>query len=448
MQGRSLLIALTALLAACGARTGLLVNERDGDADIPVADADTFPDADDADIEPDVNPPGCWVPLAPGEIRARLSHVIGRVAVDREGTIYAPMAEFGGVDLGAIDACGELLWQEVALPESGESGQPQAHLYRRDEVMLSATWGGLANMGMVRFSRDGERLPDFPLDGNISNLVGVPSDYGPVLRSYDGDDEVTYLSRLTPEVEDRVAIYGMPDSPEAGLVWRDECAIFARQITCFDVAFDLDTLEERWRYDPRIVDGTLRHVIPPALFGNDSFATIMYGISTYQLVLRSTVTGEQLWRETLVRSESGQEGLLTGAPIVSNGGRLISYINSGTSGTLRAHREDGSELWSLRADATERQFFYYATHVAGDDGLIYLAIGPTVYAVDEEDGSIRWQRDDLGAFHGRSVTLSPTGDLVLLNDNRELLIIATSASGPARSSWPAPGGGPRNDNAS
>jgi len=440
-------------IAACGARTGLLVDDGGAQTEdvAPEPDSDRPDDADvppdDADVPPDATPPDCGEPLSPSEVRARFAGVFGRVAIDPDGIIYAPVRGMYGLDLAAIDPCGELLWQAEALPDSSERGRPQAHLYRDDEVLLAAASFPTTGNGFARFRRDGDRLPDFPFDSRIGNLVGVSDDYGPVLRAHDFDDGITYLSRLSPEAEDRVGIYGMPGGPDAALVWPDECAIFGRLITCFDIAFDLDSLEQLWRRDERIVDGTLRHVTPPAAMSGGRFATIIYGINTYNLVVRSTDDGGDVWEESLVRSTVGQVGLLAGGPVISQSGRVITYLNSGDSGSLRAHEPDGALAWSHGADAILREFNFYATHAAGVAGLIYLAVGSSVRAVREDDGSISWSRDDLGEFHGRCVTLSPNSDLVVLTDDDELLIIATASGGPARSRWPAPGGGPRNANA-
>lgn len=400
---------------------------------MPPSDADQPLDA-----IPDATPPDCGAALDPGEVRATIPGIAGYVAIDEEGVIYTPINGDGSWDLAAIDPCGELLWQVSGL-ETGFGGTPpQAHLYRNDEVILSGS------VGFARFLRDdGERLADFPISGSVSNLVGIVDEYGPVFRSY--EDEILYLSRVSPDGEDRVAILGMPESPEVAFVWPEECSIFGNQINCFDVAFDLDTLEEDWRQTERIIDGTLRNVIFPARVGRDRFATLLFGVSTYELVVRNIADGTRAWRETLVNSDRGQVGLFYGAPVVAQSRRIITYLHAGGSGFLRAHEPDGPQVWSFGADANLQEFNRHATHTAGAAGIIYLAAGSSVRAVeDRQEVTELWARHDLGEFHGISITLSPNSDLVVVNDLRELMIIATQSGGPATTGWPSLGGGPRN----
>src|SRR5690606_35480594 len=134
---------------------------------------------------------------------------------------------------------------------------------------------------------------------------------------------------------------------------------------------------------------------------------VEYGISTYRLRVRETRTGAERALVTLARSTRGQSNLLVGPPVLTEGGLVVLYLSTHRDdgeapGQLEAFTRDGAPAWSFAAPRTRRREDPYdgiysgeATHVAGR-GAIYLAVGASVYAIDDRDGALLWQLEGLG----------------------------------------------------
>ena len=236
-------------------------------------------------------------------------------------------------------------------------------------------------------------------------------------------------------------------------VYQDECLVAAGTMACWDVAYALDDLSNRWLNDrPQLVDGTFRNVLPPASDGERIFG-LVFGISTYDVAALDLRTGEQAWRSAVARSTAGQVELIVGGPIFV-GGRLVIYLSvhreSGPDGQLEAFGRNGERVWSYAAPRTRtpREVFdTLATHVAGEAGLVYLATGETLHAVNVETGEARWTAPLGVGVNEPQLNISPLGDLAVRTDQGDVLVVATESRGPARSAWPVPLHDPMGTNA-
>ncbi|MEI8257367.1 MAG: PQQ-binding-like beta-propeller repeat protein, partial [Deltaproteobacteria bacterium] len=199
----------------------------------------------------------------------------------------------------------------------------------------------------------------------------------------------------------------------------------------------------RWMRGTEVIDGTFRHALPIAPDG-DRFYALLFGVRTYVLVARSTADGSELWRVQLTSSSRGQTNMLAGAPVRTQGGLVVAYLNAGDvpeGGALMAFRRDGSPVWRVAARASQQQFFDHATHIAASDGTVYLAVGSQLLAVREGDGQDRWRVTLPGAANTAAPMLSPTGDLALHSDDNRLLVYVTDSHELATSGWPGALGG-------
>ena len=440
MQVRTLVTALALCgclgmeLGACGARSGLEVGP--GPADAGPADAPP------ADAGP-VIPPDCGETVPVGAIRARAAEIDARPAVGDDRNLYTARRIGETWEAVSLDPCLRERWSTpIAL---GDSLPRRMHVSVDD---LGDVWIVADNtLEQWRFSPDGAPLPALPpLDRRRDTWVGLEDGRGPVYSVFRSVEE-KWLVRA-----DRTGVVEeVPLPTPSSFVWADECAIFDGAATCFSIAFDRAPLRVRWQTDrPDLLDGTLRHITPPATDGRRMWA-VMYGISTYDLVAIDVATGARAVRVPLMRTGSGQTELLLGPAVVAEDGTVIVYRHgSGVSGALSAHAPDGSERWTYPAPRARRSgpaggalFDHEATHLVGRGGIVYLAMGDAVHAVRLEDASTVWRLDGLTDVNEPGVNLGPGGDLYVLDAERTLYAIATGSPGLAASPWPIPGGGHR-----
>lgn len=234
-------------------------------------------------------------------------------------------------------------------------------------------------------------------------------------------------------------------------VWDGECAIFDRRPTCVSIAFDRAPLSVRWLDDaPRLIDGTLRNVVPPATDGRRLW-TIEYGISTYDLIARDLASGVVAVRAPLMRTTRGQFELILGSPVVAEDGTVLVYRHgSGVGGAFVAHAPDGTPRWSRPAARTRgfgpadgAIFDHDAMLGVGRGGIVYGAVGSSVVALRVADGDPVWELAAFTDLNAPAMNLSPNGDLYVVDAEGVLYAIATSSSGLASSPWPIVGGGHR-----
>ena len=430
---------LAVWVSACGARTGLEVAP---DAATSATDSSVALDAGPPDAGP-VIPPVCGEAVAVGEIRARASEIDARPAVGDDRNLYTARRDGDAWLAVSLDPCLRERW---STPIALEGRAPRLMHVAVDD--LGDVWVVADNtLEQWRFSSTGEPLTALPpMDLRRDTWVGLEDGAGPVYSVFRSAEEKRLVrADRSGEIEQ----LGLPTP--SSFVWNDECAVFAGSPTCFSIAFDRAPLRVRWQVDrPTLVDGTLRHVTPPATDGTRMWA-VMFGISTYDLVAIDLATGARAVRVPLMRTSSGQSELLLGPAVVAEDGTVIVYRHgSGVPGALSAHGADGIERWSYPAARARRSgssggaiFDHDATHLIGRGGLVYLAMGDTVHAVRIADGSSAWRLDGLTDVNEPAVNLSPNGDLYVLDAERTLYAIATDSAGLAPSPWPIPGGGHR-----
>jgi outer membrane protein assembly factor BamB len=114
----------------------------------------------------------------------------------------------------------------------------------------------------------------------------------------------------------------------------------------------------------------------------------VFTIDSAGRVSATSTAGEALWTYSLVPLRDDASQALAGG-LAASDGRL--YVTSGF-GTLTAlDASTGQEIWTQRLQATATG----APTVFGD--LVYLVAGDsTAWAVEADDGRVRWQSDGLG----------------------------------------------------
>lgn len=426
-------VGLFLALAACGARTELAGDTGVGDAG-----------AGDVVAPPSASPPpDCGPRPPPGTERFRVAGVVGRPAIAADGTLFAPFATpAGGRGVVAVDACGRERWRVVAIEPAprGSVRGGAVRLTDGGDVLLTDLVGDVAARGIWRLDRDGNRRAPYAVEGFLARFVAVPVGQGPLLVTQEG----TAPGRL-----DAYDLEGRRVLREEAWSNVNECAVRGRVVACLDRAFDLARRRLLWSQREEILDGTLRHPLPPAVDG-DRIYVAMFGLSSYLLVAREVATGRELWRTALARSTRGQVDLLMGGPVVGRGGTIYVYLNvhrsDGGTGRLMAVRPDGRIAWSFAAAATRTDYQRFATHALGDAGVIYLGVGTRLRAIDE-DGRARWEREFREGVNASAPVVSVTGDLAVHTDDDQLVVVATESHGPAATAWPVVNGDLRNANA-
>ena len=105
-------------------------------------------------------------------------------------------------------------------------------------------------------------------------------------------------------------------------------------------------------------------------------------------VSATSTAGQPLWSFSLVPLRDDQSDALAGG-LAYNNGRL--YVTSGFGVLMAVDAATGAEIWTQRLQTTATG----APTVFG--GLVYVIAGDsTAWAIEEEDGRVRWQQDGLG----------------------------------------------------
>lgn len=440
---RGISVCLTLALAGCGARSGLDVGAPppgDGGLDAGRADAGF-----DAGPPP---PPPCGDALPPGTVRWQVPGVPVGSAFGPDGNVYATvLTDDLAIDLASFDRCtGELRWQRPALAPPERPGvvrRPRVRFTTDGDVLAVNADGYIALYGVWRYGLDGEARPAYAVPGSVVDFYAIPAGRGPLLRTR--RDETSYTTQLGLDG----AVEGEWEPAISPAV---ECVGQGARLLCYGGAYRLPDGAPIWTSSSaEILDGTLRHVVPPAIHGDRLYA-IVYGISTYRLDAIDLRDGSRVFRVPLMRTTAGQSDLRLGRPVIGADGTLYVYANGHRddapyTGALVALDRDGAERWRFVADASVQEFFLHGTHVLGDAGLVYLAIGDGVHAIETRDGTERWSLPTESAVNRPQIALGPGGDLLVHTDDDELLVIATESTGLADAPWPAPAGDVRNANA-
>jgi len=434
-------VLASALVAACGARSGL----REPSTDNGVAlDGAVSSDAPPEDVP--LRPPDCGTPTPVGATRFVLDDVVGHAAIDDAGNVYAPIRIHDGRDQGvgvlSVDACGRERWRVTAVPPRPGASYASAsvRLSTGGDVLLTDVTGPVRDF--FRYDTDGSPRPRYRFSGDYVRTISVPSGRGPLLAAAPEGVAINSLQSLDLAGTQNVGIEHWSNV--------NECAVSGSVIGCLDRAYDLDARSLWWGSDDfEILDGTLRHALPPAL-DRDRLYAAFYGISSYVLEARELRTGRVLFRTMLARSTRGQSDLLMGAPVLGTTGLVYTYLDvhraQGPDGQLEAFRPDGSRAWGFPAPATRQDFTHVATHLVGRAGAIYLAVGGALYAVNE-DGSQRWTLAIPAGANAPELALARDGGLAVHTDDDRLWMVATESAGLAPTPWPATGGDARNGNA-
>lgn len=439
---------LALLTLACGARTGLAHGE-ERDAQVEPREDAGPRDAGPPDAgAPDAGrpePPDCGEAVPVGAVRGSVEDVDARVAVGPDRNLYSVRQVDGGWLAISLDPCLRERW---SAPIEGLRRLPRVMIDARGDLWIL----GQGEPGFWRFSPEGAPLEaPLPIERLLFTWIGVPGDAGPVYAT-SVEVEEKYLHRIDAAGGDRRVRLETPSS----FVYDDECGLFGELAACWNVAYDRRSLEQRWFVSSaRIVDGTFRHVLAPAFDGARMWS-VEYGISTYRLVGVDLATGARAVETTIMRTSSGQTELLLGPPVLTASGDVAVYVHGtreGPRGALELYAPDGARRWAFVAPRARRStpaggavFSGEATHLAGHAGLLYLAMGHAVYAV-EADGTERWRVEGLGDLNEPGVNLSDNGDLYVRDAGGVLTAIATESFGLAASPWPIPGGSARLSNA-
>lgn len=436
-------LALSLALAACGARTGLTAGDALGDAGAERRDGGV-----DAGVDAGPPLPTCPDAVPAGSIRWRAAGVVVGAAFGPDGHVYAPVhAAAGAIELASFDRCtGALRWQRPAMPPPERPGtvrRPRARFTTAGDALLVNADGYVALYGVWRYGLDGEARPAYAIPERMVDFYAVPAGFGPIVRTY--ADEVS-----------RTIVLALDGAPAASwdldVTPASECVAVGERLVCYGAEHRIPFGETVWSSGTaELVDGTFRHVVPPAIDGDRLYA-IVYGVSTYWLDALDRRDGARIFRVPLMRTTRGQTDLRLGRPVVGADGTVYVYANGhregeSFTGALHAFDRDGEERWRFVANASMQEFFLHGTHALGDAGLVYLAIGDAVYAIDARDGGERWALRPGTAFNVAQLALGPSGDLAVRSDGDELFVIATESRGLADGPWPAPEGDGRNANA-
>jgi len=436
-----LLFAIASALSTlgCGSKTQLSIGE--GGGEIP----DAAPrDARDARPPEDTEPPprpSCFDELSPGELRGSIPEIHGRPAYDDEGNLYAPRLDDEDWAVVSYDPCLVQRWS-VDLPGfDGRSRRIRTSVDSDGQVWMKGRFEPM------RVTTSGAPSPVMlEAEGRIWTWVGIPP-AGPVYASVNGTDMPRYLYRTRAGgSSDRVQL-----EEESSYVWDEECLVGGGAALCWNVGYDLDDLDRRYYHDPpRLLDGTLRNITQPA-FDGERIWTQVFGISTYELIATSIFAGRRTVRTPLARTTRGQTDTIISPPVIGVEGEVLVYFSGhreiGPDGQLQAFTPDGEALWSYPANRTRRPgsigIFGTTSSIAiGDANVAYLAVGDAVHAVVVSTGIGRWTSSGLGDVNDPELSISPLGDIAILDAEDTLHIIATESRTVARTPWPVAGGGP------
>lgn len=435
--------ALMALISACGSSTGLDPWERDASSapDVPLRVDAALPDvAVFPDVRPDVTRPDCGGAAPIGQIRAQVSDIDARVAVGQDGMLFTARQEGSDWSALSLNPCLQERWVRPLMMNEERINSIDVSVSDAGDV-----WWAADNIrGEWHYSHDGDPLPDLlPMDQRRGTFVGLADGTGPIFSASFASDD-WWLVRNAGERRDELAL---PSSP---FVWKDECIIIGQGVACYQIAIDASPLSVRWEQTtrPHIVDGTLRNIVPPATDGRRLW-TIEWGIFTYDLVAVDIETGERVVRVPFLRTSNAND-LLLSPPVITESGNILVYRRASiVPGALMSYTAEGEIRWMVPVTPSPDErpsrtvSTNVATHLLGAGGIVYLAMGTSVIALDEEDGSEVWRLEGLGNVNQGAVNLSPNGDLYVRNANGTLYAITTGSRGLANTPWPIPGGNAR-----
>lgn len=435
-------VLLASLCGACGSRTGLDPWERDA-SQAPDARRAEDAESPDVSIRPDAGTdaraPECGAPAAVGQIRARVSDIHARVAIGRDGMLFTARQEGSDWFALSLDPCLQQRWSRP-LPGDGRPAAVDISVSDAGDVW----WAADSIRGEWHFSHDGEPLPGLlPMDQRRGTFVGLAEGTGPIFSAFFASDD-WWLVRNGGGRRDELPL---PNSP---FVWKDECLVVGQGVACYQIAVDGSPLGIRWEQTaaPRIVDGTLRDIVPPATDGRHLW-TIEWGIFTYDLVAVDLESGERVVRVPVLRT-SNQNDLLLGPPVITEDGSIVVYRRASiVPGALVSYSPEGAVRWEVpfMPSPDERPgrpvSTNVATHLVGRGDILYLAMGTSVVAIDAADGGEIWRLEGLGNVNQGALNLSPNGDLYVRNANGALYAITTGSEGLASTPWPIPGGNAR-----
>lgn len=429
-------VSILVLAIACGARTDLEVERS------PLVDAavDAALDAPGFDARPD--PPDCGDSVPVGQVRASVDAIHARVAIGDDDNLYTARRVDDAWLAVSLDPCLEERWATpVALGDRTPRGM-DVSVADDGTVWLI----GQSGLDQWAFSSDGDPRPGLiPMgERRRDTWIGLGAN-GPIYSVFLTTEE----KWLVVTDGDRFEDLRLPTP--SSFVWDGECAVFADAPTCWNIGFRFDPLDRAWLEGrPRLIDGTLRNIVPPAFDGRRMWS-IEYGISTYELVAVDVRDGDRVIREPLMRTSSGQTELLLGSPVIAEDGSVILYRHgSGVPGALEKRSSSGELEWTASAPRVRRGtpaggaiFSNEALHLVGRGGLVYLAVGASVYALELRDGSLVWRIDGLTDLNESAINLHRNGDLYVLDRGETLHAIVTASAGLAPSPWPIPGGNAR-----
>ena len=431
-------------MVACGSRTSPIVPDGSLPFDARVADAVVA-----RDVQPDDVPlvlPDCGVAVGSGGVRFRVRDVVGRTAIDDEGNLYAPTRTANeGRGLVSLDPCGRERWRVTALPGSA-TRQYQggaARLTSGGDVLLTDVTGDATARTIFRYDTDGNLRTPYVIPSPYVRFIGAPVGRGPLVAT----SSTTLANQL-----DAFDLAGRHTLHVDNWSNVNECAITGNILACLDHALDLDTGRVLWGSDNfEIIDGTLRHALPPAIdTERGRIYVAMFGISSYLLVAHDLATGREIFRTTLATSNQGQRGLLMGAPVIDNHGVVYVYVNvssvAGDGGHLYAVTPEGARSSFWAATSTRQDFTHTATHLLGRGGQMYFAVANALERINVAGGG-GWHLSIPEGVNDPELALSTNGNLAVHTDDDQLLVVVTDSPGNLDSPWPAPGGSAHNANA-
>ncbi|MEQ5870455.1 PQQ-binding-like beta-propeller repeat protein [Sagittula sp. NFXS13] len=134
-----------------------------------------------------------------------------------------------------------------------------------------------------------------------------------------------------------------------------------------------DTRRSRLLADPVIADG------------------VIYTMDSHSVVRATSIAGQPLWSVDLTPARenagAGQGGGL------ARGGNAL-FVSSGFGSVVALDPATGTELWEQKLGGTATGAPSYA------DGLVYVVSGDTTgWAIEAEDGRIRWQTEGQGSIN-------------------------------------------------
>jgi hypothetical protein len=288
-------LAGLALLGACGARTGLLVDGELGDGATTVNPQPPR----DAGV---LMPPMCGDEVPIGAIRGKIAHIDSRVAIDDVGNLYASRVnDDDSLSLVSFDPCLRPRWQVPIVGAKRLYTSPRVVVDGRGDVWvispdrtLPAVW---------RFAADGSPKDlGVKLGSLLETWIGVPDEGGPIFVTGTWKD----LALQRVDATGRLDSVAVKDDDDSGLS-DGECFASGDTIGCVDTAFDQASLTRLWiSPSTLLLDGTYRHVVPPAWDGVNTYV-VESGISTYEMRSEETRTGRFRFVTPLAYSTIGQK---------------------------------------------------------------------------------------------------------------------------------------------